>query len=94
MMTINGAQALGLEESIGSLEVGKLADIAAISLDAPNTLPVNDPLSHVIYAANSTQVTHVWIGGRIILNERRMETVDLNSIRDKANQWQKRFEQR
>ena len=94
MMTINGAQALGLEESIGSLEVGKLADIAAISLDAPNTLPVNDPLSHVIYAANSTQVTHVWIGGRIILNERRMETVDLNSIRNKANQWQKRFEQR
>ena len=94
MVTINGAKALGLGESIGSLEVGKLADITAISLDAPNTLPVNDPLSHVVYAANSTQVTHVWVGGRIVLNERRLETIDLNRIKGKASRWQRLFEQR
>ena len=93
MMTINGAKALGLDEFIGSLEVGKLADITAISLDAPNTMPVNDPLSHVVYAANSAQVTHVWVGGRILLKERRLETIDVNSIKSKASHWQKRFEQ-
>ena len=94
MMTINGAKALGLEESIGSLEVGKFADVTAISLDAPNTMPINDPLSHVVYAANSTQVTHVWVGGRIVLDDRRLVTVELNSIREKASLWQKRFKER
>ena len=91
VMTINGAKALGLEESIGSLEVGKLADITAISLEAINTMPINNPLSHVVYSANSTQVTHVWIGGRMVLRDRFLETIDINGIKDKANHWQHRL---
>ena len=93
VMTINGARALGLEASIGSLEVGKLADITAISFEAVNTMPVNNPLSQVVYSANSTQVTHVWIGGRMVLRDRCLETMDLTAIKDKAKCWQHRFEQ-
>ena len=92
-MTINGARALGLETSIGSLEVGKLADITAISLEAMNTMPINNPLSQVVYSVNSTQVTHVWIGGRMVLRDRCLETMDMNGIKDKAKHWQHRFEQ-
>ena len=84
VMTINGARALGLEASIGSLEVGKSADITAISFEAVNTMPVNNPLSQVVYSANSNQVTHVWIGGRMVLRDRSLETMDLTAIHDKA----------
>ena len=93
VMTINGARALGLEASIGSLEVGKIADITAISLEAANTMPINNPLSQVVYSANSTQVTHVWIGGRMVLRDRSLKTIDMNAIKDKAKSWQHRFEQ-
>ena len=92
MMTINGAKALGLDKFIGSLEPGKLADITAISLNAPNTLPINNPLSHVIYSVNSSQVSHVWVGGRNILHERQLQTVDLNKIQTISSRWQKRIQ--
>ena len=91
VMTINGARALGLEASIGSLEVGKLADITAISLDAINSIPINNPLSHLVYSVNSTQVTHVWIGGRMVLKDKCLETMDMNGIKEKANYWQHRL---
>ena len=93
VMTINGAKALGLETSLGSLEVGKLADITAVSLEAVNTMPINNPLSQVVYSVNSSQVTHVWIGGRMVLRNRCLETMDMNGIKDKAKHWQHRFEQ-
>ena len=92
MMTINGAKALGLDKFIGSLEPGKLADITAISLNAPNTLPINNPLSHVVYSVNSSQVSHVWVGGRNILHERQLQTVDLNKIQTVSSRWQKRIQ--
>ena len=91
--TINGAFAAFEENIKGSIEVGKLADITAISLEAMNTMPINNPLSQVVYSVNSTQVTHVWIGGRMVLRDRCLETMDMNGIRDKAKHWQHRFEQ-
>ena len=57
MMTINGAAALGLEDRIGSIEPGKQADLCAIRLDALQTTPMFDVVSHLVYAASSQQVS-------------------------------------
>ncbi len=64
MATINGARALGLEQEIGSLEVGKSADLAAVDLNRLNTQPVYHPISQIVYAAGREQVSQVWVAGR------------------------------
>jgi 5-methylthioadenosine/S-adenosylhomocysteine deaminase len=63
MATINGAKALGLDHIIGSLEVGKSADIAAIRIADVETLPCFDPISHLIYVCGREHVSHVWVSG-------------------------------
>lgn len=88
--TLNGAKALGLEEHIGSLEIGKFADVTAIKLDEFNTLPVNNPLSHLVYAANASQVSHVWCGGTAVLDNKQLTTLDSVRILEIAKSWQAR----
>ena len=63
MATINGAKALNLEEKIGSIEIGKLADLTAVKLSDINMQPCFDPVSHLVYVAGREQVTHVWVDG-------------------------------
>lgn len=91
MATINGARALGLDNDLGSLEPGKFADMAAIDLNALNTLPVNNPLSHLVYACHASQVTDVWCGGKALLRNREPQTVDMAVIQQKAAHWQNKF---
>jgi 5-methylthioadenosine/S-adenosylhomocysteine deaminase len=63
MATLGGAKAAGVADRVGSLAVGKSADIIAVSLEAPGLQPVFNPVSHVVYTASRTDVTHVWVGG-------------------------------
>lgn len=63
MATINGAKALGLDDKIGSIEVGKFADLTAIKLDDFNMQPCFDVASHLVYVAEREQVSHVWVSG-------------------------------
>ena len=63
MATINGAKALGLETKIGSLEVGKMADITAVKIADIEALPCFDPISHLIYVCGREHVSHVWVAG-------------------------------
>ena len=65
-----GACALGLERSIGSLEVGKQADLAAFDLAAVETQPLYDVVSQIVYAAGREQVTDVWIAGKSVVHKR------------------------
>ncbi len=65
MATINGAKALGLDHKIGSIEVGKLADLSAVRMGAINTQPCYDPISHLVYACGSEQISHVWVNGEL-----------------------------
>ncbi|NKB31588.1 MAG: TRZ/ATZ family hydrolase [Pseudomonadales bacterium] len=88
MSTINGAKALGLDAEIGSLEVGKYGDISAINLDAFNSQPVNNPLSHLVYAVNSTQVSHVWCAGMPLLEDGNLLTLERDKIYQSALSWQ------
>ena len=88
MATINGAKALGLESDIGSLEIGKAADITAINLDSINSQPVNNPLSHLVYCINSAQVSDVLCSGVQILDNGSLTTLNLDKIMQTAETWQ------
>ncbi|MEM8660215.1 MAG: TRZ/ATZ family hydrolase [Pseudomonadota bacterium] len=87
MATINGAKAMGLEEDIGSLEVGKLADIIAVDLSQPETQPVYNPISQLVYACNGSQVSHSWIGGRQVLQNRELVHIDLPALTARTRTW-------
>lgn len=63
MATLNAARALGLDEQIGSIEVNKLADLTAIKIKSPETLPCYDPISHLVYTLGREHVSHVWVAG-------------------------------
>lgn len=94
MATLNGARALGLEAQIGSLEVGKLADIVAIDLGDPRARPVYDPISQVVYNAHRDQVSHVWVGGRAVVRNHLLLTLDRAALRADADTWQARISER
>ncbi|MGA8259923.1 MAG: TRZ/ATZ family hydrolase [Arenicellales bacterium] len=76
MATINGARALGLDDLIGSITPGKAADLVAVDLAAPATTPVYDAAAQIVYAAGRDQVSHVWVNGRPVVEDRRMSRID------------------
>jgi 5-methylthioadenosine/S-adenosylhomocysteine deaminase len=76
MATRGGARALGLESEIGSISVGKKADLVVVELDRPGNVPVYDPVASIVYSASPENVETVIIDGRVVLDSRRMVTVD------------------
>ena len=76
MATIDGARALGLEADIGSLEVGKRADLALVRLDGLHSTPVEDVVSAVVYSARPDDVDSVLIDGEFVLRDGRLLTID------------------
>jgi 5-methylthioadenosine/S-adenosylhomocysteine deaminase len=89
--TLNGAKALGLEAKIGSIEVGKQADFAAVRLDELETHPMFHVISQLVYAASRHQVSDVWIAGKRKLAARGLIGVDTASILDKTRAWRERI---
>lgn len=84
MLTIDGARAIGLEDRIGSVEVGKLADLAVIDFDPPNLTPCYDIYSHLVYAISANDVSHVMINGNMLMQDRKMLTLDQDDIKARA----------
>jgi len=76
MATIDGARALGLENRIGSIEVGKRADVIVCRLDRPQTTPVHDPVATLVFQAYGTEVVTVIVDGRVLLRDGRLHGVD------------------
>jgi len=91
MLTINAARALGKEQQLGSVEAGKLADLCAIRLDTLQTTPMYDVVSHLVYAASSQHVSHVWVGGRMLLQDGEFLHMDIGDIMERANDWAARI---
>ena len=91
MATLNGANALGIGHETGSLTAGKWADITAVRMDSLETLPVYDPVSHLVYACGREQVSDVWVAGQHLLKERRLTTLDDHEIINKVHHWQGRI---
>lgn len=92
--TLHGARALGRDEEIGSLEVGKAADVVAVNLDAVETQPVYNPLSQLVYAAGREHVTDVWIAGKCVLKKRVLTTLDETAVLAQARAWQAKISRR
>ena len=86
--TFAGARAMGLDQHIGSLEVGKQADIIAIDLSQVETLPLYDVVSQLVYAGSRQLVSDVWIAGQIKLNNRQLVDIDIDKVKATARQWQ------
>src|SRR5437763_304657 len=87
MATIDGARALHLEKEIGSLESGKKADMVLLSLDQPNSVPMYDVYAQIAYASKASDITTVIIGGRIVMRDRKLLTVDEQAAIAKAREY-------
>jgi 5-methylthioadenosine/S-adenosylhomocysteine deaminase len=81
MATLGGAEALHCEDRIGSLEPGKRADVVVLSLSGPNALPLFDFYSHVVYSARSDAIQTVIVDGNVVMDHRRIRTLDVETIR-------------
>ena len=80
MATIQGARALGLDESIGSLENGKKADLIIIDTHKPHLTPMYNPVSHLVYAAMGSDVRTSIINGAIVMEDGHLKTINLKSV--------------
>lgn len=87
MATLGGAKALGIDEVTGSLKPGKAADIQAINLNTLSSQPIFDPISHLVYCAKSTQVSHVWVNGKCLLKEGKLKTLNEEKLISQAKVW-------
>jgi 5-methylthioadenosine/S-adenosylhomocysteine deaminase len=85
LATIDGARVLGLEKLVGSLEVGKQADLIFLELTRPHLFPCYDPFSLVVYAARGSDVHSVMIAGQMVLENRKILTFDLNEVLDRVS---------
>jgi 5-methylthioadenosine/S-adenosylhomocysteine deaminase len=91
MATINGARALALDNQLGSLKPGKLADLTAVNLSALELTPCYEPLSHLVYAAGREHVSDVWVNGRRVLDSGTLTGIDCNELVARANFWRDRI---
>ncbi|WP_338919965.1 TRZ/ATZ family hydrolase [Pseudomonas silesiensis] len=91
MATLNGARALGIEAEVGSLEVGKAADMVAFDLSGLAQQPVYDPVSQLIYATGRDCVKHLWVAGKQLLDDRRLTRLDEDQLCATAKAWGQRI---
>ncbi|EGG25219.1 putative amidohydrolase [Cavenderia fasciculata] len=87
MATINGAKALGVDKELGSIEIGKFADIVAIKVTSP---PIYDAISHLVYVGTN-RVTDVWVGGKNLLKNTVLQTMNEDEIRKKVIEFSKKI---
>src|ERR1700678_3976731 len=92
MATIGGARAVHLEKLIGSLEAGKKADLIVVDTTAPHATPMYNVYSQLVYALKATDVRSVVIGGNMVMEDRKMLTLDETAILVKANEYKKQIE--
>lgn len=98
MATINGAKAFGLEQQIGSIEVGKFADLTAIRIADVETLPCFDPTSHLVYACGREHVSHVWVAGDLRFERSSQQpglyaNIEPSELKEIALLWQSKLNQ-
>jgi 5-methylthioadenosine/S-adenosylhomocysteine deaminase len=82
MVTSAGAEALGVADRIGSLEVGKFADIVLIDLRRPHAAPLFDAVTHLVYSCAKSDVRHVFVGGRQVVRDGVLTGLDLDAVLD------------
>jgi 5-methylthioadenosine/S-adenosylhomocysteine deaminase len=84
--TIGGAKSVGLQSEIGSIEEGKRADLALLSLDSPRFTPLNDPVVHLVYAENGASVETVLVDGKVVVRHHELVQVSEHDVLDEVRQ--------
>jgi len=84
MATIGGAKALGLEKTVGSLEVGKKADIILLDFKKPHLTPIHDFYANIVYSANGNDVDTVIVDGKILMENKNVKTLEEKKVMLKA----------
>jgi 5-methylthioadenosine/S-adenosylhomocysteine deaminase len=85
MATSGGALAIGLDETTGSIEVGKRADVIQVAFDDVHHVPTYDVISHLVYVTDEQDVASVIVDGKILMREHEMLTIDTERVRTEAN---------
>ncbi len=91
MATLNGAKALGREDQVGSIEVGKQADLIAIDMATIQSQPLYNPLSQLVYSDCARQLSHLWVNGEALVAKGKLQTLDQQEILAKARYWQQKI---
>ena len=91
MITLNGAKFLGLEQKIGSIEVGKLADLTAIDMSSIALKPLYSPVSQLIYNCTSANISNVWINGKQILQNGKLVGFKMPELERKVEKWKEKI---
>jgi len=91
MATLGGAKVLGLEREIGSLEVGKKADIIILDLHRPHLQPIYNIVSNLVYSATGADVRDVIIDGKLVMQDRKLLTIDEETVLQKAQHWKEKI---
>ena len=89
--TLGGARAMGLDHAIGSIEIGKQADLACVDLGQLETQPLHNVVSQLVYATGRHQVSDVWIAGVTKLSQRQLSGFDVDALIANARQWRQRI---
>ena len=84
MATLGGAQAIGLDDRIGSLEAGKQADLIQVDLNKPSLTPLYDVISHLVYAVNGRDVVTTIVDGQVLMREGEVRTLDKSQVVETA----------
>jgi 5-methylthioadenosine/S-adenosylhomocysteine deaminase len=93
MATIRGARAIHQEKEIGSVEIGKRADLIIVGMDSVHQTPLYNVYSQLVYATKASDVETVMVNGRVVMRNRRVLTIDERSVLLKANQYRDRIRQ-
>ncbi len=94
MATAGGAEAIGLGKTTGSIEAGKQADLIILDTQSPHMVPMYDPISHLVYSASGSDVRDVIIGGKVIVKNRKLLTIDLETLLEEAESIGRRIQQK
>jgi cytosine/adenosine deaminase-related metal-dependent hydrolase len=86
MATVEGAELLGWDSDIGSIEPGKKADFVLFDLDHFEWVPYGDPLQALVYSASPASIAQTWVDGRLLYRDDRVQTLDEKSLRKEARE--------
>jgi 5-methylthioadenosine/S-adenosylhomocysteine deaminase len=91
MGTLGGAKALGMSRATGSITPGKWADLTCLDLSDVNSQPIYDVVSQLVYTANASQVSDVWVAGKHQLDDGRLAHINMDELLERSNEWRDRI---
>ncbi|HZX31175.1 MAG TPA: TRZ/ATZ family hydrolase [Rhodocyclaceae bacterium] len=94
MATLNGAAALGLDQEVGSIKPGKLADLCAVELSSLDVSPCFDPISHLVYSSGREHISHVWVAGKCCVERGELTFTGQNDLKNSVSLWQNKVDSR